>query len=76
MSNLYFVHGRAGNLEEQMEEDNYYDFKTSLDLLLLLETFALFHWFRIYGFFETHCTHTHMFEAEIDLTSQGHPWQV
>ena len=43
MSNLYFVHGRAGNLEEQMEEDSYYDFKPSLDLLLLLETFALFH---------------------------------
>ena len=76
MSNLYFVHGRAGNLEEQMEEDSYYDFKPSLDLLLLLETFTLSHWFPIYGFFETHCTHTHMFEAEIDLTSQGHPWQV
>ena len=43
MSNLYFVHGRVGNLEERMEEDSYYDFKTSLDLLLLLDTFALFH---------------------------------
>ena len=63
MSNLYFVHGRVGNLEERMEEDSYYDFKTSLDLLLLLETFALFH-----------CTQK--FEAEIDLTLQGHPWQV
>ena len=76
MSNLYFVHGRAGNLEEQMEEDSNYDFKTSLDLLLLLEAFALVHCFRIYGFFETRCTHTQRFEAEIDLTSQGHPWQV
>ena len=76
MSNLYFVHGRAGNLEEQMEEDSYYDFKTSLDLLLLLDTFALFHCFRIYGFF-LNTFHPHpRFEAEIDLTSQGHPWQV